>query len=58
MTNTGPGGAREVLAEEARGRGGARSRVGRYLDGRTHLVWGEAPYGPPPAVQGDGIRWG
>ena len=33
-------GARVALAEEARGRGGARPRVGRNLDGRMHLMGG------------------
>ena len=33
-------GAGGVLAEAARGRGGARPRVGRNLDGRMHLVDG------------------
>ena len=33
-------GARVVAQKEARGRGGARPRLGRNLDGRMHLVNG------------------
>ena len=36
-------GAGGVVMGEARGRGGARPRVGRYLDGRMHLVGGVWP---------------
>ena len=36
-------GAGGVVMGEARGRGGARPRVGRYLDGRMHLVGGLWP---------------